>query len=88
MISCSLKLAKEYDLLVIEDDAYAFLYFGPEEKKARTYFRLEPEINQEVGRVIRFDTFSKILSSGMRLGFATAPKAFLDRMDLITANTK
>jgi tryptophan aminotransferase len=37
--------------------------------------------------VIRFDSFSKILSSGMRLGFTTAPKAFCDRVDLITANT-
>ena len=72
----------------MEDDAYAFLYFGDQSKKARSYFELEREINQETGRILRFDSFSKILSSGMRLGFATAPKAFLDRLDLITANTK
>lgn len=72
----------------MEDDAYAFLYFGDQSKKARSYFELEKEVNQETGRVLRFDSFSKILSSGMRLGFATAPKEFLDRLDLITANTK
>jgi tryptophan aminotransferase len=85
--SVSLRLAKEYNLLIMEDDAYAFLYYG-DEAKARSYFALEPEVNQEVGRVLRFDSFSKILSSGMRLGFATAHKDILDRMDLITANTK
>ena len=45
-------------------------------------------MNDEVGRVVRFDSFSKILSSGMRLGFITAPKAICDAMDLVTANTK
>lgn len=106
----SLKLAKQYNLLIFEDDAYvsrcldrtikgnlctnflasiqAFLYYGPAEKKARSYFELESEVNQEVGRVVRFDSFSKILSSGMRLGFITASKQICDAMDLITANSK
>lgn len=45
-------------------------------------------MNNEVGRVVRFDSFSKILSSGMRLGFITAQKTICDTMDLITANSK
>jgi len=34
------------------------------------------------GRVIRFDSFSKILSSGIRLGFVTGPKPIVDRVML------
>ena len=30
-------------------------------------------------RVIRFDSFSKVLSSGIRLGFMTGPKPLIDR---------
>jgi len=81
-----LKLVKKHNLLLFEDDAYYFLYYGTE-KQARSYFTLEPEVNGQTGRVVRFDSFSKILSSGMRLGFITAPKAICDAVDLITANT-
>ncbi|KAL7004445.1 hypothetical protein EMMF5_005996 [Cystobasidiomycetes sp. EMM_F5] len=82
-----LRLVKQYNLLLLEDDAYAFVYYGPANAKSRSYFALEPEVNGEAGRVVRFDSFSKILSSGMRLGFTTGQKALLDRIDLITANT-
>ena len=34
------------------------------------------------GRVLRFDSFSKILSSGMRVGFATGPKPLIERIVL------
>ena len=34
------------------------------------------------GRVIRFDSFSKILSSGIRLGFVTGPKPLMERIVL------
>ena len=34
------------------------------------------------GRVIRFDSFSKILSSGLRLGFVTGPKPLLRHLML------
>ena len=30
-------------------------------------------------RVLRFDSFSKVLSSGIRLGFMTGPKPLIDR---------
>ncbi|KII93912.1 hypothetical protein PLICRDRAFT_171614 [Plicaturopsis crispa FD-325 SS-3] len=82
-----LKLAKRYDLLIMEDDAYAFLYYGPQGRKARSYFSLEKEINGEMGRVVRFDSFSKVLSSGIRLGFMTAPAAVCHAVNLITMNT-
>lgn len=34
------------------------------------------------GRVLRFDSFSKIMSSGLRVGFITGPMTLLRRMEL------
>ena len=34
------------------------------------------------GRVIRFDSFSKVLSSGLRLGFVTGPPPIIERINL------
>ncbi|KAJ7485806.1 pyridoxal phosphate-dependent transferase [Mycena latifolia] len=82
-----LQLAKKYNFLVLEDDAYAFLYYGPAGQQARSYFALEPEVNNEMGRVVRFDSFSKVLSSGMRLGYMTAPPRLATAVNLITSNT-
>ncbi|KAJ6583625.1 pyridoxal phosphate-dependent transferase [Mycena vulgaris] len=83
-----LKLAKKYNFLVLEDDAYAFLYYGPAGKQARSYFALEPEVNSEMRRVVRFDSFSKVLSSGMRLGYITAPPRLVAAVNMITSNTR
>ena len=33
------------------------------------------------GRVLRFDSFSKLLSSGLRVGFVTGPPALIERID-------
>ncbi|KAJ7718459.1 pyridoxal phosphate-dependent transferase [Mycena metata] len=82
-----LKLAKKYNFLVLEDDAYAFLYYGPEGQQARSYFALEVEVNAEKGRVVRFDSFSKVVSSGMRLGYITAAPGICNAVALITTNT-
>ncbi|KAJ7040057.1 pyridoxal phosphate-dependent transferase [Mycena alexandri] len=82
-----LKLAKKYNFLVLEDDAYAFLYYGPEGQQARSYFALEVEVNVEKGRVVRFDSFSKVVSSGMRLGYITAAPGICNAVALITTNT-
>lgn len=93
-----LRLAREHNFLILEgdyisfvflnyrpitlfvDDPYYYLYFG---KAARppSYFKLELD-EPEVGRVIRFDSFSKILSAGMRMGFVSGPKPILDVIDL------
>jgi kynurenine/2-aminoadipate aminotransferase len=34
------------------------------------------------GRVLRFDSFSKLLSSGMRVGFVTGPPQLIERIEL------
>ena len=72
--------------MIIEDDPYFWLYYG-DAPRARSLFSLEAEVNGEVGRVVRLDSLSKIISSGMRTGWITAPAAICDQVDLITAST-
>ncbi|XP_018585799.2 kynurenine/alpha-aminoadipate aminotransferase, mitochondrial isoform X2 [Scleropages formosus] len=75
------QLAREYDFLIIEDDPYYFLQF--EKPWAPTFLSMDLD-----GRVIRIDSFSKILSSGLRIGFVTGPKPLVDRVVLhIQAST-
>ncbi|XP_053258818.1 kynurenine/alpha-aminoadipate aminotransferase, mitochondrial isoform X2 [Podarcis raffonei] len=69
------QLARQYDFLIIEDDPYYFLQF--EKPWAPTFLSMDID-----GRVIRTDSFSKILSSGLRIGFLTGPKPLIDRVIL------
>lgn len=75
--------------MILEDDAYYFIDF--EEKpsnRARSYLALEREANGETGRVIRFDSLSKIVSAGLRVGVLTAPVAVIGKVCRITENIK
>jgi len=73
-------VAREYDVLIMEDDPYHFMqYPGPGEKRTRSFLSMDVD-----GRVLRFDSFSKLLSSGMRLGFATGPAPLIERIELHT----
>ncbi|XP_072543492.1 kynurenine/alpha-aminoadipate aminotransferase, mitochondrial [Salminus brasiliensis] len=75
------ELARKYDFLIIEDDPYYFLQF--QKPWAPTFLSMDVD-----GRVIRTDSFSKILSSGLRIGFVTGPKPLVDRVVLhIQAST-
>lgn len=57
------------------------MYFGTG-PRIPSYFMLEARTgNRTVGRVLRFDSFSKILSAGIRIGFVTGPASLLDAMD-------
>ncbi|XP_028932570.1 kynurenine/alpha-aminoadipate aminotransferase, mitochondrial isoform X1 [Ornithorhynchus anatinus] len=69
------ELARKYDFLIIEDDPYYFLQFS--KPWAPTFLSMDVD-----GRVIRTDSFSKILSSGLRIGFMTGPKPLIDRVVL------
>ena len=75
-----LKLAKKHDFIIIEDDPYYFIYYG-DTPRAPSYFALEGRILGEVGRVLRLDSFSKIMSSGLRLGWVTGPTYLVDALD-------
>ncbi|KAK4152104.1 aminotransferase [Chaetomidium leptoderma] len=82
-----LRLAKRFNFMIFEDDAYYFLNFEEDpSKRARSYFSLEQEVNGETGRVMRFDSLSKIVSSGMRLGILTGPVPAVQRVVKITEN--
>lgn len=74
-----LEVAREFNLMVIEDDAYRELYYdahvGP---LPPTLYALDTD-----GRVIRTGTFSKILAPGMRLGWAVAHPEVIRRMLLL-----
>lgn len=92
-----LQLAREYNFIILEgelivhltqlsyldtrtDDPYYFLYYG-DAARYPSYFALELE-QPEVGRVLRFDSLSKILSSGIRIGFASGPEPLLQALDM------
>lgn len=89
-----LGIVRKHNLLLLEDDPYYFLSFqglGPDadpvtRTRGKSYFQLEAQDGFGVGRVVRFDSFSKILSAGLRLGFVTGPKEVLDAIDLDTSS--
>lgn len=71
------ELARKYDFLIIEDDPYYFLQFNKPWEP--TFLSMDAD-----GRVIRADTFSKVISSGLRVGFITGPKFLIERIVLHT----
>lgn len=83
----SLSLSPHHRLTHPKDDPYYYLYFGTLPRPA-SYFSLEASeseqgtgVDSRVGRVLRFDSFSKVLSAGMRIGFVTGPAALVGRID-------
>eukprot|EP01134_Creolimax_fragrantissima_P005789 CFRG5789T1 len=70
-----LSLASKHNLLIIEDDPYYYLQFTKE--RCTSLFSLCTD-----GRVIRLDSISKLISSGLRIGFITAPTQILQRVML------
>jgi 2-aminoadipate transaminase len=66
------RIARERELLVMEDNPYGMLRY--EGEPLPTLYSLDHEF------VIYAGTFSKILSPGVRLGWAVAPAPILDQM--------
>jgi len=71
------ELAQKFDFIILEDDPYYYLQFS--EQRIPSYFSMDVD-----GRVLRFDSFSKILSSGIRIGWASGPKPLVNRIVLHT----
>ena len=71
------RIACEHDILILEDDPYWHLQFCHHDKRPDSFLAADTE-----GRVLRFDSMSKILSSGLRLGWATGPAPLIDRLEL------
>ncbi|KAJ6512618.1 PLP-dependent transferase [Mycena sanguinolenta] len=82
-----LQLAREYNFLIMEDDPYYYLFYGVE--RAPSYFAMERSdpsaAGHHAGRVLRFDSISKILSAGMRIGFVSGPAPLIRAIDMHTA---
>ncbi|XP_067211950.1 kynurenine/alpha-aminoadipate aminotransferase, mitochondrial-like [Linepithema humile] len=74
------KLAQKYDFLIVEDDPYYFVHFL--DKQPTSFFSLDVD-----GRVIRLDSFSKIVSAGMRIGIVTAHKDITSKLVLHMENS-
>ncbi len=78
-----IEVARERELLVLEDNPYGLLRY--EGDPLPTLYSLDA---QAVGRggasdlVIYLGTFSKILSPGLRLGWAVAPRPVLEKLNL------
>ena len=65
----------EFDLLIVEDDPYFFLQF--EGERQESFLSLD---KSESPRVVRLDSFSKILSAGLRFGWITGPVDLIHRV--------
>ncbi|KAH8928881.1 PLP-dependent transferase [Atractiella rhizophila] len=80
-----MEIVRRWNLLLVEDEAYGFVYYGEGERPA-SFFELDE--GEGRSRVLRLDSMSKILSAGLRVGFLTGPPAILDIVDKHTANTQ
>ena len=67
------RLAAEHGILILEDSAYAELYFGS---------RRSPSLSAIAGGhgVITAGTFSKVIATGLRVGWVQAPSQLLNAM--------
>eukprot|EP01114_Cavostelium_apophysatum_P017834 TRINITY_DN5385_c0_g1_i1.p1 TRINITY_DN5385_c0_g1~~TRINITY_DN5385_c0_g1_i1.p1 ORF type:complete len:426 (-),score=84.91 TRINITY_DN5385_c0_g1_i1:15-1292(-) len=76
------QIASKYDLVIIEDDPYYYLQLPPYKSSASVEPLNSLLSMDKDGRVLRFDSFSKIMSSGLRLGWVTGPKVLVERIQL------
>ena len=84
------EVARERELLVLEDNPYGLLRY--EGEPLPTLYSLDASLSARGGGsardgvasdlVIYLGTFSKILSPGLRLGWAVAPRAVLEKLNL------
>lgn len=69
------EVCRRRNCAIIEDDPYYFLDFAVgDEKRNKSYLEMDAD-----GRVVRLDSASKIMAPGMRLGWVSAPPAFLQK---------
>ena len=76
-----MRLASEFDFLILEDDPYFHLTLS----ESTTDGSVRPPSLRSLdteGRVIRFESLSKVLSAGMRLGWVTGHPKLVERVNL------
>jgi 2-aminoadipate transaminase len=69
-----LKICRELEILIVEDNPYGQLYFGAEPPKAIR--------SLDDQGVVYLGSFSKILSPGLRVGYVLAPPAIREKLVL------
>ena len=75
------EVARERELLVLEDNPYGLLRY--EGEPLPTLYSLDAAVADGASDlVIYLGTFSKILSPGLRLGWAVAPRPVLEKLNL------
>jgi len=74
------ELAKEHDLLVLEDDPYGLVRF--EGKRPPTLFELDGG-----DRVIYSSSFSKTIAPGLRVGYFVLPAALENELEALAVST-
>ena len=82
------KTCQELGLIILEDDAYYYLHYGNESSSSeklpgikslpKSFLSLDTD-----GRVLRFDSLSKVISPGMRLGWISGPSDFIEKYVLL-----
>jgi len=72
-----LNIAREADILILEDDAYSDLWFEGTAADVRPIKALDEE-----GWVIYAGSFSKIVSPGIRLGWALGAQEIIDKFEM------
>ena len=68
-----LALAKQYDVIILEDNPYGDLRFAGEHVPSIKSLDTE-------GRVIYCGSFSKVLAPGLRVGYVVAPKEIIQKI--------
>ena len=71
------EIASKHNIIILEDDPYYYLRLDEDRSAHKSFLNLDTE-----ARVLRFDSLSKILSSGMRIGFVTGPTCLIERINL------
>jgi aromatic amino acid aminotransferase I len=89
------QIARDWDVIILEDDPYFFLQYDLDIRQATVeqhgFTRAMAEVLPRSflsmdydGRVMRLDSFSKILAPGMRLGWVTSSEFFSEKLDMLT----
>ncbi|PCD38726.1 hypothetical protein AU210_007190 [Fusarium oxysporum f. sp. radicis-cucumerinum] len=86
------RVAQAHDLIILEDDPYYFLQMAPYDPLGVSRpeaFHSPADLLRAIvpsylsidvdGRVIRMDSFSKVVSPGSRIGWITAPQEITER---------
>jgi len=68
------EIARTNNMIIMEDDPYYFLH--PNRNQVTSFLSMDTD-----GRVLRFDSMSKLISSGMRVGFVTGPKELMEKIN-------